>query len=156
TYAARAQMDQEHLEYIQGLIQYLATSPRSPASLRAAILAYGPCKDEWVETEGYSPQIYVREGRRMLSDYVMTQSDCLGTRVASDSICLGSYNMDSHNCQRIVQGGYVKNEGDVQVASPTPYPISYRSIVPRVGECQNVFATFAISATHISFGSTRM
>jgi hypothetical protein len=156
TYAARAQMDREHLEYIQGLIHYLATNPRSPASLRAAISSWGPCRDEWQETGGYSPQIYVREARRMVSDYVMTQTDCQSTRMANDPVCLGSYNMDSHNCQRVVQGGYVRNEGDVQVGVPSPYPISYRSIVPRVRECENVLVPFALSASHIAFGSTRM
>ena len=156
SYAARAAMERDHLEYIQGLIQFLGTSPRSPASLRAEVLSWGPTKDEWIETGGYSPQIYVREARRMVSDYVMTQSDCQGARLASDPVCLGSYNMDSHNCQRIVQGGYVRNEGDVQVGVPRPYPISYRSIIPRVGECENLFVTFAISASHIAFGSTRM
>src|SRR5262245_1978790 len=156
SYVARALMDKEHLEYIQGLIQYLATSAHSPGNLRTQMLSWGPCKDEWTETGGYSPQIYVREARRMVSDYMMTQADCLSTRVANDSVCLGSYNMDSHNCQRIVKNGFAINEGDVQVGSPTPYPISYRSIVPRVGECENLFVTFAISATHIAFGSTRM
>lgn len=156
SHAARAQMEREHLEYIQGLIQYLATSPRSPASLQAQVLSWGPCRDEWQETGGYSPQIYVREARRMVSDYVMTQTDCQSARVAPDSVCLGSYNMDSHNCQRVVKSGYARNEGDVQVGVPKPYPISYRSIVPRVGECENVFVTFAISASHIAFGSTRM
>jgi hypothetical protein len=155
-YAAREQLDREHLEYIQGLIQYLATSPRSPSNLRTQMLSWGPCKDEWPDTGGYSPQIYVREARRMVSDYVMIQADCQSTRIASDSICLGSYNMDSHNCQRIVKSGFARNEGDVQVGSPKPYPISYRSIVPPVGECENLFVTFAISASHIAFGSTRM
>jgi hypothetical protein len=156
SYEARAQMDQDHLEYIQGLVQYLATSPRSPAALRAQMLTWGPCKDEWQETGGYSPQIYVREARRMISDYVMIQADCQSTRIANDSVCLGSYNMDSHNCQRIVKAGFARNEGDVQVGSPKPYPIAYRSIVPRVGECENLFVIFAISASHIAFGSTRM
>jgi len=156
SFAARAAMERDHLEYIQGLIQFLGTSPRSPASLRAEVLNWGPTKDEWIETGGYSPQIYVREARRMVGNYVMTQSDCQSTRIAMDPICLGSYNMDSHNCQRIVQGGYVRNEGDVQVGVPRPYPISYRSIIPRVGECENLFVTFAISASHIAFGSTRM
>ncbi len=149
-------MEREHLEYTQGLIQYLATSPRSPASLRAEILSWGPCRDEWQATGGYSPQIYVREARRMVSDYVMTQADCQSARAAPDSVCLGSYNMDSHNIQRVVQAGHVRNEGDVQVKAPLPYPISYRSIVPRSGECENLFVTFAISASHIAFGSTRM
>jgi hypothetical protein len=156
TYAIRSQMDQEHLEYTQGLIYYLATSPRSPSSLRTALLGWGPCKDEFQASSGYSPQLYVREARRMVSDYVMTQADCQSTRVAPDSICLGSYNMDSHNCQRVVQSGFARNEGDVQSASPVPYPISYRSIIPRVGECENLFVPFAISASHMGFGSTRM
>ena len=156
TYAARAQMEKEHLEYIQGLIQYLATSPRSPPALRAEVVSWGPTRDEWPETGGYSPQIYVREARRMVSDYVMTQADCQSARLAPDPVCLGSYNMDSHNCQRIVQNGYVRNEGDVQVSVPRPYPISYRSLVPKVGECENLLVTFAISASHIAFGSTRM
>jgi FAD dependent oxidoreductase len=156
TCAARTQMDREHLEYIQGLIHYLVTSPRSPANLRAAMSSWGPCRDEWRETGGYSPQIYVREARRMISDYVMTQADCQSTRAANDPVCLGSYNMDSHNCQRIVQDGFAVNEGDVQAGAPKPYPISYRSIVPRAGECENVFVPFALSASHIAFGSTRM
>jgi hypothetical protein len=156
TYTARAQSDLEHLQYLQGLVQYLATSPRSPLNLRTQMLSWGPCRDEWTNSGGYSPQVYVREARRMVSDYVMTQADCQSTRMASNSVCLGSYNMDSHNCQRVVKNGFARNEGDVQVGSPTPYPISYRSIVPRAGECENLFVTFAISASHIAFGSTRM
>jgi hypothetical protein len=156
TYAAREQMARAHLEYIQGLVHYLATNPRSPKNLRDEMAGWGPCQDEWQETGGYSPQIYVREARRMVSDYVMTQADCESRRVAGDSICLGSYNMDSHNCQRVVQGGFVRNEGDVQVGVPKPYPISYRAIVPRQSECENLLVPFAISASHIAFGSTRM
>jgi hypothetical protein len=154
--AARELMARQHLEYIQGLVHYLATSQRSPKNLRDEMSSWGPCKDEWPETGGYSSQIYVREARRMVSDYVMTQADCEGRRLAADSICLGSYNMDSHNCQRVVQNGFVRNEGDVQVKVPEPYPISYRSIIPRQGECKNLLVPFAISASHIAFGSTRM
>ena len=156
TYGARAKMQREHLEYIEGLIQYLATSPRSPSSLQAEMQNWGPCKDEWPNAAGYPPAIYVREARRLVSDYVMTQADCQGTRVAADSICLGSYNMDSHNAQRLVQNGRVLNEGDVQIKVPIPYPISYRAIVPRAGECGNLLVTFALSASHTSFGSLRM
>jgi hypothetical protein len=156
TYAAREQMNREHLEYIQGLVHYLATSTNVPAGLRSQIAGWGPCRDEWPETGGYPPQIYVREARRMVSDYVMTQADCQSQRVPNDAICLGSYNMDSHNCQRIVQGGFVRNEGDAQIKLPNPYPISYRAIIPRSAECENLFVTFALSASHIAFGSTRM
>jgi len=156
SYGARLVLQREHLEYIQGLIYYLATNPRSPAALRAEVQSWGPCKDEWPESAGYPRTLYVREARRMVSDYVVTQADCEGRRAAPDSICLGSYNMDSHNAQRVVQNGHVRNEGDVQIKVPKPYPISYRSIVPRSGECDNLLVTFAVSASHTAFGSIRM
>jgi hypothetical protein len=156
TYPARAAMGREHLEYIQGLIQYLATNPRSPPDLRAEMQSWGPCRDEWPESGGYPRALYVREARRMISDYVVTQADCESARAAADSICLGSYNMDSHNAQRVVQNGRVRNEGDVQIHVPRPYPISYRAIVPRRDECANLLVTFALSASHTGFGSIRM
>src|SRR5438067_11202332 len=85
----------------------------------------------------------------------MTEYSCRGTKVASDSVGLGAYNMDSHNCQRIVKNGHVENEGDVQVPVK-PYPISYRSIVPRAGECENLFVPVCLAASHIAYGSIRM
>ena len=92
----------------------------------------------------------------MISDYVMTEKDCVGSVAAADSIALGAYTMDSHNCQRIVSNGMVKNEGDIQRAVPAPYPISYRSIVPKAGECLNLLVPWSLSSTHIAFGSIRM
>ncbi|HTI97483.1 MAG TPA: FAD-dependent oxidoreductase [Dongiaceae bacterium] len=155
-YAAREKLDRQHREYIQGMIWYLLTSPRAPETLRDELRTWGPCRDEWPETGGYSPQIYVREARRLLGEYMMTQADCAGDRVAPDSLCLGSYNMDSHNCQRVVQHGVVRNEGDVQVHVPRPYPIAYRAILPRRSECENLLVPLALSASHIAFGSIRM
>src|SRR6185295_10778875 len=108
------------------------------------------------ETEGWSPQLYVREARRMISDYVMTEKHCRGQEVAVDSVGLAAYNMDSHNYQRLVKNGRVENEGDVQVPPMRPYPISYRSIVPKAGECENLFAPVCLSASHIAYGSIRM
>jgi FAD dependent oxidoreductase/Calx-beta domain len=156
TYAERGAIEQQHRNYIQGFFYYLGNSTRVPSSVRTQMLNYGFCADEFQDTGGFSHQLYVREARRMMSDYVMLQQNCQGTRVAPDSIGLGSYTMDSHNCQRIVQGGVVKNEGDVQSGTPAPYGISYRSIIPRVGECENLFVPFALSASHIAFGSIRM
>ena len=91
----------------------------------------------------------------MMSDYIMTEHNCRGTKKAADSVGLGAYNMDSHNCQRIVKNGHVENEGDVQV-SVKPYPISYRSLVPKVAECQNLFVPVCLAASHIAYGSIRM
>ena len=92
----------------------------------------------------------------MVADYVATEADCTLQRAPEDSIGLGAYGMDSHNCRRVVVNGAVRNEGDVQVGVATPYPISYRSIVPRRGECRNLLVPVCLSASHIAYGSIRM
>jgi hypothetical protein len=118
---------------------------------------WGLAKDEFADNGNWPHQIYVREARRMVSDYVMTEDDCLRKRVAEDSIGMGSYNMDSHNVQRYVKpDGTVQNEGDVQESTRGPYAISYRSIVPRRGEAPNLFVPVCLSASHIAYGSIRM
>lgn len=156
TYAARAALWQEHEDYIRGLLTFLATDPRVPENVRTNMQSWGLCRDEFTDTGGWPHQLYVREARRMVSDYVIVQADCEGARVAADSAGLASYNMDSHNCQRFVVSGAVTNEGDVQRAPAGPFPISYRAIVPRAGECENLFATFCLSGSHIAFSSCRM
>src|SRR5262249_52368553 len=113
-------------------------------------------KDEFVSTGGWPRQLYVREARRMISDVVMSERHCRGQETVSDSIGLAAYNMDSHNCQRIVKHGHAENEGDVQVAPMSPYPISYRALVPRASECVNLFVPVCMSASHIAYGSIRM
>ncbi len=156
SYVERQKIWKEHEYYIRGLLYFLATDERVPQNIRTEMQSYGFCKDEFVDTGGWPHQLYVREARRMVSDYVMTQANCQGNRIITDSVGLGSYTMDSHNCQRIVQNGVVKNEGDVQSSVPQPYPISYRSIVPKIDECENLFVVCALSSTHISYGSIRM
>jgi hypothetical protein len=153
--AERSRIIKEHEDYTRGFLHFLATSPRTPAALRVETASWGLAKDEFSDTGGWPYQIYVREARRMVSDYVMTEHDCRGTRAAPDPVGLGAYNMDSHNCRRIVRDGRVENEGDVQVRV-SPYPISYRSIVPRTGECENLLVPVCLSASHIAFGSIRM
>ncbi|HVV71304.1 MAG TPA: FAD-dependent oxidoreductase [Verrucomicrobiae bacterium] len=154
--ASRRRIWQAHKDYIQGLFYFLATDPRVPAAVRSEMQSYGLCKDEFSDNAGWPWQLYVREARRMVSDYVMTESNCLGEVTVPDSIGLAAYNMDSHNCQRVVVDGAVRDEGDVQVSAAAPYPISYRSIVPRRGECQNLLVPWCLSASHMGFGSIRM
>jgi len=155
-YASRERMARAHENYIRGFLTFLAGSPRVPEAMRLEMRRWGPCKDEFVETGGWPPQLYVREARRMVSAYVMTEQDCRGTRVANDSIGLAAYNMDSHNCQRIVKAGSAENEGDVQVPPMKPYPISYRAIVPQEGEGANLLVPVCLSSSHIAYGSIRM
>jgi hypothetical protein len=156
-YATREKIYAEHLSYQQGLMWTLANHPRVPPAIRAEVSRWGSCRDEFPEREGWSHQLYVREARRMVSDYVMTQHHCQGRRVADDSVGLAAYGMDSHHTQRYVDAnGHARNEGDVQVGGFTPYPISYRSLVPRATECTNLLVPVCLSASHIAYGSIRM
>jgi len=155
-YAAREKIFREHLLYTQGLVWTLATSERVPPKVREEVNRFGLCRDEFQESGGWPHQLYVREGRRMVGAYVMTQDDCQRKRIAEDAVGLGAYNMDSHNVQRYVDSkGFARNEGDIQVGV-SPYPISYRAIIPKGSECTNLFAPVALSASHIAYGSIRM
>lgn len=155
-YAKRDAIFKDHLLYQQGLMWTLISNPRVPEKIRNEIGRWGLCKDEFQDNGGWPHQMYVREARRMISDYVMTQADCQGRRVCDDPVGLGAYNMDSHNVQRYVDAkGQVKNEGDVQVGV-SPYPISYKSIVPSEKQCRNLLVPVNLSSSHIAFGSIRM
>ena len=155
SYSTRENIWKAHEEYIRGFVIFFATSPRVPEQLRAEMKLWGPARDEFENTAGWPNQLYIREARRMISDYVMTEHNCRGQLKAEDSVGLGAYNMDSHNCQRLVKNGRVENEGDVQ-APVKPYPISYRSIITKAAECENLFVPVCLAASHIAYGSIRM
>jgi hypothetical protein len=156
SYAQRAQIWKEHEDYTKGLLYFMANDERVPDHVRSDMQTWGYTKDEFVDHGGFSPQLYVREARRMVSDIVMTQAHCQGREVVEDGVGMAAYGMDSHNCQRIVVNGMVKNEGDVQVGLGIPYPISYRAIVPKKAEIKNLLVPVCVSASHIAFGSIRM
>ncbi|MBP7141410.1 MAG: FAD-dependent oxidoreductase [Opitutaceae bacterium] len=157
SYAEREEIVARHRLYQQGLMWTLANNPRVPEAVRREVARWGMTKDEFVEGHGWQDQIYVREARRMVSDYVMTQNNCEGKAVADDPVALAAYTMDSHNQQRYVDArGHVRNEGDVQIKGFPPYPISYKSIVPSARECANLLVPTCLSASHIAFGSIRM
>lgn len=135
---------------------FLANDPAVPAHVAAVPRKFGLPRDQFEETGGWPHELYVREGRRMVSDYVMTEHNCTGRVVAEDSVGLASYTMDSHHTSRVVVDGVVKAEGNVEERTPQPYPVSYRAIVPRERECTNLLVPVAVSASHMAFGSIRM
>jgi len=155
-YAKRVKIWQAHKDYTHGLLYFIGHDKRIPENLRKEMLNWGFCKDEFQDTNGWPHQLYIREARRMIGEYVMTEKNCTGEEIVNDEVGLAAYTMDSHNCQRIDVNGLVKNEGNVEVSVPGPYPIAYRSIVPKQRECKNLFVPFALSASHIAFGSIRM
>ena len=159
-YAKREAIVSEHQKYVQGLLWFLGNDPRVNDTLRLKMRAFGYPKDEYIDNGHFSPQLYVREARRMVGAYVMTQANCQGKTVADDGIGLAAYTMDSHNCRRLVihKNGkaMVKNEGDVQIGGFGPYPISYRALLPKANECANLLVPVCLSASHIAYGSIRM
>lgn len=158
SYEEREKIVQAHRDYQQGLMWTLAYHPRIPEKVRNAVSKWGTCKDEYEEgSDGWQEQLYIREARRMLSDYVMTQKNCEGIDTVDDPVGMAAYGMDSHHIQRYVDvNGFVQNEGNVEAHGFSPYPISYRSIVPKKAECENLLVPVCVSSTHIAFGSIRM
>lgn len=156
-YAEREAIIREHERWQKGLMWTLANHPRVPQSIRQEMSQWGLPLDEFVDNENWPHQLYIREARRMVSDYVVTEHDCRRERIASDSIGLGSYNMDSHNVRRfLTEDGFIQNEGDVQVAPGGAYLISYQSIVPARGNVDNLSVPVCLSSSHIAYGSIRM
>jgi len=160
SYERRAEIQRQHELYNKGLLYFIGHDPRMPEHLRNEMRRWGYPKDEYTDNGNWSPQLYVREARRMIGEYVMTQANCEGREVVPDAVGMAAYTMDSHNCQRIVveKGGIkmVKNEGNVEIGGFPPYPIAYRSLVPKRTECTNLLVPVCLSATHIAYGSIRM
>jgi hypothetical protein len=155
-YARRATIWKEHEHYQKGLLYFIATDPRVPEPIRSEMQSWGYCRDEFLDTGGWPHQLYVREARRLFGEYVMTEHNARGTAIVDDGVAMAAYTMDSHNVQRTVIDGMVKNEGNVEVGGFPPYPISYRAITPKRAEVTNLLVPVALSASHIAYGSIRM
>jgi len=159
-YELRERIFQDHVNYQQGLMYFLANDPQVPKTLRDRVNRFGLDPREFQDTGFWPHQLYVREGRRMVSEYVMTQANCESKMTVKDSVGLASYPMDSHFCQRVVveEGGKktVRNEGGFGHGCPKPYSVSYRSIVAKREECVNLLVPVCLSASHVAYGSIRM
>ena len=156
SYERRKEIIREHRDYQQGLLWFLANDPRVPADVREEANRWGLPKDEFKDNGHWPHQIYVREARRMVGAFVMTENELTKKKPTPDSVGMGSYTIDSHNVRRYVTPeGHVQNEGDIGVPI-SPYSIAYGALVPKRGEIANLFAPVACSATHIAYGSIRM
>jgi len=161
SYERRREIIAEHRQYQQGYLYFLANDASVPAKIREAFAQWGLAKDEFTDNGHWPHQIYVREARRMTADVVVNENHLKRRIPTPRSVGMGSYNMDSHNVQRIVVKdadgkAYVRNEGDVQVNPGRPYPIDYGALVPKKAECANLLVPVCVSCTHIAYGSIRM
>lgn len=157
-YSTRERIVEGQELYQRGLMWTLANHPRVPENIRNEVSKWGLAADEFTDNNNWPTQIYVREARRMIGEYVMTENDCRRMCMAEDPVGLGSYQMDSHNVQRyITEDGCVQNEGNIEVSPGGPYRISFRSLLPKRQECSNLLVSCnGVSSSHIAFGSIRM
>jgi FAD dependent oxidoreductase len=157
SYERRRQILKEHESYQKGWLYFIANDPRVPADVRERMQQWGLPKDEFKDNGGWPHQIYVREARRMIGSFVMTENELMRRKPTPDSVGMGSYTIDSHNVQRyITPEGAVQNEGDIGVPLPGPYEIAYGSLVPKRGQASNLIVPVCVSSSHIAFGSIRM
>ena len=156
SYQDREAIFQAHVSYVKGLLWFWKQDAVVPSEFQKPFQQWAWAGDEFIDYGGFSHALYVREARRLAGDVIMTEQHCTGAVKVEDSIGLAAYTMDSHNCRRFAREGRVWNEGDVQAPAGSPYPISYRAVVPRSGQCKNLFIPFCLSASHIAFGSIRM
>jgi hypothetical protein len=156
-YKRRAEIISEHMLYQKGLLWFLTSDPAVPGDVRENMSQWGYALDEFTDNGYWPHQIYVREARRMVGDFVMTENEVLGRTPVEQSVGMGSYTMDSHNVQRYIKpDGFVQNEGDIGVHPEDPYQIDMRSLLPSKEECSNLLVPVCLSCSHIAFGSIRM
>jgi hypothetical protein len=156
SYERRREIVRDHEIYQKGLLYFAANDPRVPEKVRLEMLKWGLPKDEFTDNGNWSHQLYIREARRMVGKFVMTENELLKKTPTPDSVGMGSYTIDSHNVRRyITTDGHVQNEGDVGVHLE-PYAIAYGSLVPKSGQADNLLVPVCPSASHIAFGSIRM
>jgi hypothetical protein len=156
SYVEREKIYQDHVDYLRGWLFFYAHDDRVPRKIREHVQQFGFPRDEFRDTDGFPPELYVREGRRMVGDFVLTENHCLGIHTVFDGVAPCSFQIDLHNTRRAVYRHRVVNEGNLEFAYDKPYPVSYRSLVPRESECSNLLVSFAVSATHVAFGTLRM
>ncbi|HEY9559771.1 MAG TPA: FAD-dependent oxidoreductase [Anseongella sp.] len=155
-YAGRKRIWNDHIDYQQGLLWFIATDSRVPEHLRKEMNSWGYCRDEFLDTKGWPHQLYIREARRMVGEFIMTEHECVGHKPVADGVGYGAYALDSHTCNRIVVEGRVENEGNYFIKGFDPYAISYRSLLPKRDEITNLVVPVCLSASHAAFGSIRM
>ncbi|HSI15080.1 MAG TPA: FAD-dependent oxidoreductase [Chthoniobacter sp.] len=157
SYERRREIIKEHENYQKGWLYFIANDPSVPKETQEKMQKWGLPKDEFKDNGGWSHQLYIREARRMIGSYVMTENELMKKRATPDSVGMGSYGIDSHNIQRyITPEGNVQNEGDIGVALKAPYEIAYGSLVPKKGQADNLLVPVCVSSSHIAFGSIRM
>jgi hypothetical protein len=157
SYERRREIIREHETYQKGWLYFISNDPRVPGEVREEMRRWGLAKDEFKDNGHWPHQLYIREARRMVGSFVMTENELVKRRPTPNSVGMGSYTIDSHNVQRyITPEGFVQNEGDIGVETNGPYEIAYAALVPKKSQCENLLVPVCVSSSHIAYGSMRM
>ncbi len=157
SYQDREKIIKDHEIYQQGLLYFLVNDAKVPLEVRNEMNKWGLVKDEFKSNNNWPYQLYVREARRMVGSFVMTEHEVMGDKKAPQPIGMGSYTLDSHNTQRYIKpDGFVQNEGDISVEPKSAYQIAYQALTPKKSHCSNLLVPVCVSSSHIAFGSIRM
>ena len=162
SYAEREAMLRRSREYLQGLYWFMAHEAAVPAKLREAWAAWGLCRDEFTDNGGWPRAFYVRNGRRMIGDFVLTEAHLRRTNPepVHDSVGLIWWPPDFHSARRLAREGRVWHEGAVFNVSKQPdwipCGIPYRCLVPKARECTNLLSPTCPSSSYVAYGAYRI
>jgi hypothetical protein len=157
SYERRREIIREHETYEKGWLYFIAHDPRVPLDVQQEMQRWGLAADEFKDNGNWPHQLYIREARRMMGSFVMTENELLKRKPTPNPVGMGSYTIDSHNVQRyITPEGYVQNEGDIGVETNGPYAIAYGALLPKKTQCENLVVPVCLSSSHIAYGSMRM
>jgi hypothetical protein len=156
SWSRREQILENIKKYTLGLFKWIEADARVPSSLKTSVASYRFCVDEFGTHGGFSPQLYIRESRRLIGDFVMNENHMTLANGFTDEVALGYYTVDTHPVQNVIADGQVKNEGPNTFNPPVGYKIPYRVLLPKTTECTNLLVTFCMSASHVAFSSMRV
>jgi hypothetical protein len=160
--AGRAAIWEAHKQYTLEFYHFLTTDAAVPENIRVQMSALGLCRDEFADYGHWSPQLYVREGRRMIGEFVLSQKDIMDDPKKEDAIVVSSFPIDSHDCQRMGTSEFVVDEGTIMPVRMAgrkngyAYHVPYRAITPKAAECANLLVPVALSCTHVGLSSIRV
>lgn len=159
-YETRIDISNLHREHALGLLYFFQNDKHVPKKIRDASKKWGLPKDEFINNGNFPKEMYVRETRRIRGRYIFSENDASlssdfeRTPIKKDSVAIGDWPMDSHECNANRQPGSLA-DGKILLSEKTrPSQIPYRTLLPK--EIDNLISTFCVSATHVAFGSIRV
>lgn len=151
----RNEFQEDLKDYMQNWLYFLQNDPSVPEEVKLNFEDFGICSDEFLNNGGWPAQPYLREGRRLVGEYTMTQDDIYSNREKKDAVALSSYHIDSKLTQIWQDDGMVYRDYGAFATTPI-YEFPYSSMLPEKKNPYNLLVTVGVSASPVAYGSLRM